>query len=113
VRLSLEDRGEGWFWGTASIDVEVLGHVLMHAREFYRVLFPEPIEVPEGEGPESLVGCLAVCTGAWLSPRWVGHEIRRDHSITALLWVLRDVREATEPPSDGQYSARVKCLEVD
>ena len=54
-------------------------------------------------------GARASCTGAWLSPRWVGHEVGREEDISALLWMVRDVRQAARPPRDVDYSARVKC----
>jgi hypothetical protein len=113
MRLRLEDQGEGWFWDVMSIDVEVLGEMHKHSRQFYRVRFAEPAEAREA-GEQTLSGSdPALCAGAWLSPRWVGHEIGRDIDVTALLWMVRDVRRATRPPRDVDYSARVKCREVD
>jgi hypothetical protein len=117
--LRLEDQGEGWFWDAGVIEVEVLDHVRKHSREYYRVLFAEPLEVHEGDVPGELGepaapdGIAATCTGAWLSPRWVGHEVSRDHDISALLWMVRDVRQAVKPPRDVQYSARVRCRRAD
>lgn len=100
MRLRLEDQGEGWFWGGASLEVEVLEEVRVHSRRFCRVLFPEPVE-----GHES-------CTRAWLSPRWVGHEIQSSHSIVALLWMIPDGQQSTTPPADVDHSARVRCVAV-
>jgi hypothetical protein len=113
VRLRLEDQGEGWFWDGTSIDVDVLDEVRMHSRLFYRVAFAEAVEAREAgdqvEPKADSDGAGASCTGAWLSPRWVGHEVGREEDISALLWMVRDVGQATRPPRDVDYSARVKC----
>jgi hypothetical protein len=113
VRLRLEDQGEGWFWDGTSIDVDVLDEVRMHSRLFYRVAFAEAVEAREaGDQVEPKAdpdGAGASCTGAWLSPRWVGHEVGREEDISALLWMVRDVGQAARPPRDVDYSARVKC----
>lgn len=113
MRLTLGDQGEGWFWDRPSVDVEVLDEVREHSRLFYRVAFAEPVEAPEaGEraGPD---GAAAPRAGAWLSPRWVGHEVGRDGEVAVLLWMVRDVGQAVRPPRDVDYSARVKCREID
>jgi hypothetical protein len=112
LRLRLEDQGEGWFWDVPSTEVCVLDEVRKHSRQFYRVVFAEPIEVQEGGEQAEPDGRAVLCTGAWLSPRWVGHEIGRDDDITALLWMVREVQQTVEPPRDVQYSARVKCREI-
>jgi hypothetical protein len=112
LRLRLEDQGEGWFWDGTSMDVEVLDEVLKHSRQFYRVVFAEPVHARESAEQGEPDASPTLCAGAWLSPRWVGHEIDRD-GITALLWMVRDVRQAVKPPRDVDYSARVKCREID
>ena len=113
MRLRLEDQGEGWFWDATSIDVEVLDDVRQHSRRFYKVEFAEPVEARESGGQDGPDDSPAPCTGAWLSPRWVGHEIGRNEDTVALLWMVREVRLAGNPPRDVEYSARVKCREVD
>ncbi len=116
MRLRLEDQGEGWFWDGSEIEVGVLDHVRKHSREFYRVVFPEPVEVREGAEtyePGDPDGEIVVCSGAWLSPRWVGHEVGPDVDITALLWMVRDIAASVKAPRDVQYSARVRCREAE
>jgi hypothetical protein len=113
LKLRLEDQGEGWFWEERSIEVDVLEEVRQHSRQFYTVVFRKPLETCEGGEQAGPGGRSVVCTGAWLSPRWVGHEIVRNDDITALLWLIRDVKQAAKPPRDVDYSARVKCREVD
>ena len=99
MRLELGDLGEGWFWDDPSIEVEV-------------VVFARPLELQEvGQPPLSAAG-MALYTGAWLSPRWVGHEIRRDETITALLWLATGGQSSDRPPRDVPHSARVACREV-
>jgi hypothetical protein len=98
LRLRLEDQGEGWFWELPSIEVEVVAQARVHSRPFYRVVFGDP-----GVG---------ACPGAWLSPRWVGHEISREGDITALLWLASGEERPDKPPRDVPHSARVACREV-
>ena len=93
MRLRLEDQGDGWFWDLPSIEVEVLAQAQVHSRQFYRVVF-------------------ATGAGAWLSPRWVGHEVRCDEAIAALLWLVPGEQEPDKPPRDVPHSARVACREV-
>lgn len=113
MKLRLSDRGEGWFWVGRTVDVEVFDQVRANSRLFYRVTFSERVDVPE-DGVSTEVGLASGdFGGAWLSPRWVGHEIRRDQPVTALLWLARDVRQSADPPRDVDWSARVECVEVD
>jgi hypothetical protein len=98
LRLKLEDQGDGWFWDVPSIEVEVVAQAQVHSRLFYRVGFADP---GAATGP-----------GAWLSSRWVGHEIRRDEAVSALLWLVAGELELDRPPRDVPHSARVGCREV-
>ena len=93
LRLRLEDQGEGWFWDLPSVEVDVVGEAQVHSRPFYRVVFADG-------------------SGAWLSPRWVGHEISREGLITALLWLTSREEHPGKPPRDVPHSARVACREV-
>ena len=112
MRLELGDLGEGWFWDDPSIEVEVVAWTRAHSRPFYRAVFARPLELQEvGQPPLSAAG-MALYTGAWLSPRWVGHEIRRDETITALLWLATGGQSSDRPPRDVPHSARVACREV-
>ena len=43
LRLRLEDQGEGWFWDAPELEVEVLTYRRVHSREFYRVMFADPL----------------------------------------------------------------------
>jgi hypothetical protein len=113
VRLQLEDQGEGWFWDTPSIEVEVVTQAQSHSRPFYRVVFARPLELEEaGELPLSDARAAAY-PGAWVSPRWVGHEVRRDEAISALLWLATGGQASDRPPRDVPQSARVACRELD
>ena len=110
MRLKLEDQGDGWFWDLPSIEVEVVAEAQVHSRRFYRVVFADPLELQEaGADP---AGPCGPRPGAWLSPRWVGHEIRRDEAITALLWLVPGEEQPDKPPRDVPHSARVACREV-
>jgi hypothetical protein len=112
LRLKLDDQGDGWLWDLSSIEVEVAAEVWMHSRLFYRVVFADPLEL-QGAGAPTLAGPgVATCSSAWLSPRWVGHEIRRDVAITALLWLVPGGEQSDEPPRDVPHSARVGCREA-
>ena len=113
MRLRLDDLGEGWFWEGTSIDVEVQGEVRKHSRQFYTVVFAEPVEARESGEHAGPGDTPVLCSGAWLSPRWVGHEIARDIDTAVLLWMGRDVGQAGKPPRDVEYSARVKCRQTD
>jgi hypothetical protein len=112
LRLKLEDQGDGWFWDLLSIEVEVVAEAWVHSRRFYRVVFPYPLELQETGTPTLSGPCLATYPSAWLSPRWVGHEIRCDEAITALLWLVPAEEQPPEPPRDVPHSARVGCREV-
>ncbi len=112
MRLKLEDQGDGWFWDLLSIEVEVVDEAWVHSRRFYRVVFADPLELQEAGAPNLSGPCAATYPSAWLSPRWVGHEVRRDETITALLWLVSREEHPDEPPRDVPHSARVGCREV-
>jgi hypothetical protein len=113
VRLRLEDQGDGWFWDTPCIETEVLREQQVHSRRFYRLALAEPLELPGDALTTAQSGARAVTyCGAWLSPRWVGHEIGRDEGITALLWLVGEGQQADDPPRDAPHSARVTCREA-
>jgi hypothetical protein len=112
LRLKLEDQGDGWFWDLASIEVEVVAQRQVHSRPFYRVVFAVPLELQEAGAPGVSDPRGTTYPGAWLSPRWVGHEIRCDESITALLWLVPAGQQPEKPPRDVPHSARVACREV-
>ena len=112
MRLTLEDQGEGWFWDLPSIEVEVVAQAQMHSRPFYRVAFAHPLELQVTGEPPLSDARVAVYPGAWLSPRWVGHEIGREEAITALLWLATGRQSSDKPPRDVPHSARVACREV-
>ena len=112
MRLKLEDQGEGWFWDVPSIEVEVVAQAQAHSRPFYRVAFACPLELQEAREPPVRDSRVALYPGAWLSPRWVGHEVRRDETITALLWLATGGQSSDKPPRDVPHSARVGCREV-
>jgi hypothetical protein len=112
LRLKLEDQGDGWFWDLPSIEVEVVAQAWVHSRRFYRVAFAEPLELQEAGAPTLSGPSVVAYPGAWLSPRWVGHEVHRDAAITALLWLDSQKQEPDEPPRDVPHSARVECREV-
>ena len=112
MRLKLEDQGDGWFWDPPSIEVEVVAEAWVHSRRFYRVVFADSLEVQEAGAPTLSGPCVATYSGAWLSPRWVGHEIRCDEAVTALLWLVSSEEQPDEPPRDVPHSARVGCREV-
>ena len=112
LRLKLEDQGDGWFWDPPSIEVEVVAEAWVHSRRFYRVVFADSLEVQEAGAPTLSGPCVATYSGAWLSPRWVGHEIRCDEAVTALLWLVSSEEQPDEPPRDVPHSARVGCREV-
>jgi hypothetical protein len=112
VRLKLEDQGEGWFWDVPSIEVEVVAQAQMHSRLFYRVVFAGPLELREAGPSAPSAPCVRTYPDAWLSPRWVGHEIRCDEAITALLWLIPGEQSSDKPPRDVPHSARVACREV-
>jgi hypothetical protein len=112
LRLKLEDQGDGWFWDLPSIEVEVVAQTQVHSRRFYRAVFADPLELQEVGTPASGGASVATYPGAWLSPRWVGHEIRSDEAITALLWLVSGEQQPDDPPRDVPHSARVACREV-
>jgi hypothetical protein len=112
LRLKLGDQGDGWFWDVPSIEVEVAAQAQMHSRRFYRLVFAEPLELQEVGTPAPGGAGAATFPGAWLSPRWVGHEIGCDKAITALLWLVPEEQQPDKPPRDVEHSARVACREV-
>ncbi len=112
MKLELEDQGDGWFWDSSSMEVEVVSEAWVHSRPFYRVVFAEPLELQEAGPPTPSGPCAATYLGAWLSPRWVGHEIRRDGAVAALLWLVPREEQPDEPPRDVPHSARVACREL-
>ena len=112
MRLRLEDQGEGWFWETPELEAEVLTYQRVHSREFYRVAFAEPLLPDEAGPPTPDDAPPAAFCGAWLSPRWVGHEIHRDPPVAALVWLLDAEHLAGEPDSDLPWAARVAVREV-
>ena len=112
MRLKLEDQGDGWFWDLPSVEVEVVPQAQVHSRRFYRVAFADPLELQEPGAPAPSGPGAATYPGAWLSPRWVGHEIRCDEAVTALLWLVPWEQQPEKPPRDVPHSARVGCREV-
>jgi hypothetical protein len=112
LKLKLEDQDDGWFWDLPSIEVQVAAEAWVHSRLFYRVVFADPLELPEAGAPTLSGHSVATYPSAWLSPRWVGHEIRRDVAITTLLWLVPRGEQPDEPPRDVPHSARVGCREV-
>ena len=112
MRLKLEDQADGWFWDLPSIEVEVVAEAQVHSRRFYRVMFSDPLELQEAVAPCPSGTRAAIYPGAWLSPRWVGHEVRCDEAIAALLWLVPGEQQPDKPPRDVPHSARVACREV-
>jgi len=113
VRLRLEDAGEGWFWHAPSIEAEVITQAQVHSRRFYRVAFAEPLRAEETGPPGPYGAAPATYPGAWLSPRWVGHEVLRQGVTVALLWLLDEEHQADEQDSELPFSARVACRQMD
>ena len=108
----MEDLGEGWFWDAPSMEVEVVVQAQSHSRPFYRVVFAHALELHEAGEPPLSAARVTVYPGAWLSPRWVGHEIGPYETITALLWLATGGQSSDRPPRDVPHSARVACREV-
>jgi len=112
LRLKLEDQGGGWFWDEPSIEVDVVAQTQAHSRPFYRVVFAHPPRIQDAGALSRPASFVTMYPGAWLSPRWVGHEIRRDEPITAYLWLASGEQQSDRPPRDVPHSARVACREI-
>ena len=112
MRLRLEDQGDGWFWTDPAIEVDVIEETWGHSRVYYKVRLQPPVERQES-GASTPSGLLLVAYRvAWLSSRWVGHEIRSDVDTSAFLWLARGEGESVPPPGDSPPSAWVMCRKM-
>jgi hypothetical protein len=112
LKLTIENTGEGWFWDPPSIEAEVTAELQVHSRRFFRLVFGEPLR-PEETGPPGPFGAPpATYAGAWLSPRWVGHEIGSEGPTAALVWLLDEEHQEDQPDTELPFSARVACRRV-
>jgi hypothetical protein len=116
LKLRLADQGEGWFWSHPAIEVDVVEQTWYHSRLYYKVRLQPPAErqesrvSPPGSGASLGPGLdPAAHRAAWLSSRWVGHEIRPELDSSALLWLAHGEDESAPPSVDTPYSARVMC----
>ena len=107
MKLRLEDQGDGWFWSRPAIEAEVVEQVWYHSRRYYKVRLHPPLEQQESGAPSPSGSRLVVYHVAWLSPRWVGHEIGPESGTSAFLWLARGEGESAPPPADTSPSARV------
>jgi len=118
LKLRLEDKGEGWFWDRPSIEVDLLGQSWSHSRLYYLVRLEPPLDLrgsgsaaPEGPGGAATPQNSDVPEyhAAWVSSRWVGHEIGGGRDTEALVWLVSTEGTAEPPPGDSDYSARTNC----
>jgi hypothetical protein len=125
VRFRLADRGEGWFWDRPAVEAEVTAQGWGHSRLYYLVrleapavrhdpAFEEPAPGAAPAPPDSgAAAAPAAYAAAWVSARWIGHEIGPEEDITALLWLTTPDGELEPPAGDSPFSARVTCRRVE
>jgi hypothetical protein len=106
VKLRLEDEGSGWFWDHPVVEVEVTAQRWGHSRLYYKV---RPCPPFEREEPTPGGQSRAAFRSAWISPRWVGHEIEAGHDTSVFVWLVGEEGDREPPPSDSPPSARVRC----
>jgi hypothetical protein len=109
LKLRLEDQGEGWFWADPAITVDVVAEARLRGRRYYKVAFDPPLELQEAGActPSGLL--LVIYPAAWLSSRWVGHEINPDSDTSAFLWLAQETTEAIPPPAGTAPSIWAMC----
>lgn len=109
VRLILEDQGDGWFWNTQTIGVEVRSHTLCRSREYYRVAFDNPLELQEPGFPTPSGLGLVTYPGAWLSSRWKGKQINDRERTSVFFWLIRSDDQEDRPSVELSPTAWVMC----
>ena len=109
MRFRIEASGDAWFWDRPAVEVDVVAQAWGHSRLYYKVRLEPPVvrQGPGGSAPSA--SSPVICRAAWISSRWVGHEIASLHDTSALLWLIGEQDEAVPPSADSPFSARVAC----